>query len=339
MASLKTTYMGIELENPIIVGASSLTDRMDTIKEIDEAGAGALVLASLFEEQIQLERFKLEEELEKFDNFYAEMADVFPNLEHAGPQEHLTWVRKAKDHVSIPVIASLNAVERETWTQYAKLLEETGVDGLELNFYATPSSFDRDGAEIEKEQEEILTSVKKSVSIPVSVKLSIHYTNPLSFIKKLDSIGVDGFVLFNRFFQPDIAVDREENIFPWNLSSNRDNRVPLRYAGLLHGNLKGDICCSTGVMTSKDVAKMILAGATCCQCVSTLYENKISHIRTMVEGLEKWMEGKGYENIEHFRGKMSRNNSKDPWVYTRAQYVKMLLKPKRKGGANPFQDI
>ncbi len=337
MASLKTTYMGIELKNPLIAGASSLTNQMDTIKQIEEAGAGALIFPSLFEEQIQLEKYRLEEELSKFDNLYAEMADVFPEVEHAGPQEHLVWVRKAKESVQIPVIASLNAVNEETWVEYAKLLGQTGINGLELNFYATPSDFDRNGVEIEKEQVEILTEVKKSVSVPVSVKLSINYTNPLHFIKRLDGTGVNGFVLFNRFFQPDINTEKERNIFPWNLSDAKDNRLPLRYAGLLYGNIKGDICSSTGIMNGKDLAKMILAGATCVQCVSTLFKNKITHISTMTQDLEKWMDEKGYRDLESFRGKMSKKNSEDPWVYTRSQYVKMLLKPKSRGAMDPFR--
>jgi len=336
MASLNTTYMGIELKNPLIAGASSLTDRMETIRQIEDAGAGSLVCASLFEEQIQLERYRLEEELEKFDNKYAEMADVFPSLNHAGPQEHLTWVRKAKESVSIPVIASLNAVSRETWVEYAKLLEQTAVDGLELNFYASPSAFDVEGSSIEKEQLEILKEVQRAVKIPISVKLSIYYSNPLNFIKRLDDVGVNGFVLFNRFFQPDIDIKKEENSFPWNLSESNDNRLPLRFAGLLFGNIKGDICSSTGIMNGGDMVKMILAGATCVQFVSTLFKNKISHIKTMAEDLGRWMDEKGYKDIGSFRGKMSKKNSSDPWVYTRAQYVKMLLKPKQKNTMDPF---
>jgi dihydroorotate dehydrogenase (fumarate) len=337
MALLNTTYMGIELKNPLIAGASSLTDRMETIKQIEDAGAGSLVCASLFEEQIQLERYRLDEELEKFDNKYAEMADVFPSLNHAGPQEHLTWVRKAKESVSIPVIASLNAVGRETWVEYAKLLEQTGVDGLELNFYATPSGFTVEGPEIEEEQLEILKEIQLAVKIPISVKLSIYYSNPLNFIKKLDNVGVNGFVLFNRFFQPDINIAKEENIFPWNLSDSNDNRLPLRFAGLLFGSVKGDICSSTGIMNGRDVVKMVLAGATCVQFVSTLFKNKIVHIGTMAEEIERWMEEKGYKDIGSFRGKMSKKNSADPWVYTRAQYVKMLLKPKQKNAMDPFR--
>lgn len=327
MASLETTYMGIKLNNPVIAGASSLTSHMESIKKIEEAGAGALVIASLFEEQIQLERFKLDEDLEKFNYRHPEMINIFPCLEHAGPKEHLMWVKKAREAVKIPVIASLNAVNRETWVEYAYLLEKTGVDGLELNFFSTPSEFEREGSEIEKEQIGILREIKKNVSLPVSVKLSIHYTNPLNFIKRLDNEEVNGFVLFNRFFQPDINVEAEKHTFPFNFSSESDNRLPLRFTGLLYGNIKGDICTSTGIMNAGDVIKMILAGASCVQIVSTLFKNGISHIKIILQAMEEWMNGKKYENLESFRGKMSRKNVSDPWVYTRAQYVRLLMNP------------
>jgi dihydroorotate dehydrogenase (fumarate) len=321
--------MGMELKNPLIAGASGMTSHEKALKKIEEAGAGAIVIASLFEEQIQLERYKLEEDLQKFDNLYAEMTDIFPNLEHAGPQEHLMWVKKAKQSAGIPVIASLNAVNRETWVEYASLLEETGVDGLELNFYWSPTDFNRKGSDIESEQIEILKEVKKEVSIPISVKLSTFYSNPLNFIKKLDREGVDGFVLFNRFFQPDVDVEEERDISPFNFSSENDNRLPLRFAGLLYDNIRGDVCSSTGVMFAKDVIKMLLAGARCVQMVSTLYKNKISHIKTVAEAVQKWMEEKGYASIDSFRGKMSKKNSGNPWMYTRAQYVKLLSHPEK----------
>ena len=327
MATLKTTYMGIELKNPIIAGASGLTSNMDTIKKIEEAGAGALVTASLFEEQIQLERLKLEEDMEKFNYRHPEMVYIFPPLQHTGPQEHLAWVRKAKESVKIPVLASLNAVNRETWVEYARLLEETGVDGLELNLYRTTSDFEQNAEEIEKEQREIVREVKNNVSLPVSVKLSSYYTNPLNFIQQLASEGVNGMMLFNRFFQPDIDIEEQKNIFPFHFSTENDSRLPLRFTGLLYGNIHGDICSGTGIMDAKGVMKMILAGARCVQVVSTLYKNKISHIQTMLKEIEKWMNGKGYETLDDFRGKLSRSNITDPWVYTRAQYVKLLLHP------------
>jgi len=329
MASLKASYMGIELKNPVIAGASSLTMNLGSIKKIEDAGAGALVIASLFEEQIQLEQMKLEEELEQIKYRNPEMIEIFPDLEHAGPQEHLMWVRRAKESVGIPVIASLNAVNRETWIEYASLLEETGVDGLELNFFSTPSNFNQTGSDIEDEQVEILKELKASLKIPISVKLSVYYTNPLHFIKKLDDAGVDGFVLFNRFFQPDIDIDQEKNIYPFNFSHETDYRLPLRYAGLLFGNIKGSICSSRGIQHGRDVLKMILAGADCVQCVSTLFLNKVDHIKTMLADIERWMDKKGYADLAAFRGKMSKKNSEDPWAYTRAQYVKMLVNPEQ----------
>jgi dihydroorotate dehydrogenase (fumarate) len=327
MASLKTTYMGIELKNPIIAGACSMTTNLGSIRKIEEHGAAALVIASLFEEQIELERMKLEEELQQADNLHAEMINIFPELEHAGPAEHILWVKKAKQSVGIPVIASLNAINRETWADYAVQLAETGVDGLELNFYTAPSDFDGKGADIEDEQIAILKEIKSKVKIPISVKLSVYYTNPLNFIKKLDQVGVDGCVLFNRFFQPDIDIEKEENTFPFNFSGEKDNRLPLRYAGLLYGNVKTDICSSTGIILAKDVIKMLLAGANCVQVVSSLYLHKVSHLKTLVESLNKWMDDKGYGDLDAFRGKLSRRNSSDPWRYTRAQYVKLLLNP------------
>jgi len=329
MASLKTSYMGIELKNPVIAGACSMTMNLGSIKKIEEAGAGALVIASLFEEQIQLEKLKLEEEIEKIRYRNPEMIEIFPDLEHAGPQEHLMWVRKAKESVGIPVIASLNAINRETWVEYALLLEQTGVDGLELNFFLTPSDFERTGAEIEDEQVAILNEVKKKIKIPISVKLSVYYSNPLHFIKKLDETGVNGFVLFNRFFQPDIDIDDEINTSPFNFSHETDYRLPLRYAGLLYGNIRSNICSSRGILYGSDVIKMILAGADCIQCVSTLYINKVDYIKTMLSDIETWMDRKAYKDLASFRGKMSRKNSSGPWSYTRAQYVKLLVNPEQ----------
>jgi len=207
MASLQTRYMGITLANPIIAGASDLTSNVDSIKRIEDAGAGALVLKSLFEEQIQLERFKLEEALNTGSELYGEMASIFPRLQHAGAKEHLMWVKKSRAAVKIPLIASLNAVTRATWVEYARQLADQGVDGLELNFFATPRDFDVGGAAIEEEQLEAVREVRKALKIPIAVKLSVFYSNPLNMIGRLDREGVGGFVLFNRFFQPDINTE------------------------------------------------------------------------------------------------------------------------------------
>jgi dihydroorotate dehydrogenase (fumarate) len=328
MGSLQTRFMGLTLANPIVAGSSDLTSNVDSIKRIEEAGAGAIVLKSLFEEQIQLERFKLEEDLEAGNDLYGEMATIFPKLQHAGAKEHLMWVKKAREAVKIPVIASLNAVTRATWVEYARQLADQGVDALELNFFATPRDFDVAGGSLEDEQLQTVREVRAAVKLPLAVKLSVFYSNPLNFIGRLDREGAGAFVLFNRFFQPDINTETESITQPFNFSIQADNRLPLRFAGLLHGRIKGDVCASTGIMSGADVVKMILAGASSVQVVTGLYRQGVKSIRTMLDEVGRWMDARGYATIEAFRGKLSAKNAKDPWAYTRAQYAKMLLSPK-----------
>ncbi len=325
MANLHASYMGIELKNPIIAGASEITKNVQSIKKLEEAGAAALVTKSLFEEQVQLERFQLEEEATMYSDRHAQMTSLFPQMEHAGPQEHLMWVKKSKEAVNIPVIGSLNCVNHDTWIEYAKMMQDTGVDGLELNFYASPCDAALSGASIENEQVVTAEEVVKAVSIPVSVKLSMFYSNPLNVISRFDLAGVKGVVLFNRFFQPDFDIEKERNTLPFNLSNTIDSRVPLRFAGLLYGNLQADVCSSTGIFEGSDVIRMLLAGAGCVQVVSTLFVNKITHLQHMLQDLEVWMDGKGYSALADFRGKMSKKNSHDPWSYERSQYVKLLF--------------
>jgi len=328
MGSLQTRFMGLALSNPIVAGSSDLTSNVDSIKRIEEAGAGAIVLKSLFEEQIQLERFKLEEDLEAGNDLYGEMATIFPKLQHAGAKEHLMWVKKSREAVKIPVIASLNAVTRSTWVEYARQLADQGVDGLELNFFATPRDFDVAGSSVEDEQLQIVREARAAVTIPIAVKLSVFYSNPLNLIGRMDREGANAFVLFNRFFQPDINTETESITQPFNFSIQADNRLPLRFAGLLHGKIKADVCASTGIMTGADVVKMILAGASSVQVVTGLYRQGVKSIRAMLDEVTRWMDARSYGSIEAFRGKLSSKNAKDPWAYTRAQYAKMLLSPK-----------
>ena len=326
MKNIKIKYMGIELDNPIIVGASNLATNLDNLKKAEELGAAAIVYKSLFEEQIQLERFQLDERLSQFNDLYAEMITMHPHIEHAGPDEHLLNIRNAKEHLSIPLIASLNAVNNDTWLKYARLLSETGVDGIELNFYQIPSDFDKDAKDIEDEQINIVKEIKQNISIPVSVKLSPDYSNILNFIKKLDEAGVDAFVLFNSFFQPDINVTSEKHIKSFNFSNEGDYKKSLRYAGLLFENIKADICSSHGIFTGADLIKLILSGSSCVQVVSTLYKNGLSQIDNIKKELEKWMDIKNYTSIDEFRGKLSKNKiGNDPFVYKRAQYVDLLI--------------
>jgi len=326
MSKLKSSYLGLDLKNPLIVGASSLTANLDTLKAIEAAGAGAVVFKSLFEEQIQLEELELENELEEYNERHAEMVRLFPTLKHAGPTEHLAKLKKAKETLKIPVIASLNAMHPDTWAEYAILIEETGVDAIELNFYTTPKDFEVEGKTIIQSQVDILKRVKEKLSIPVSVKISPFYTNPLDVVRRFDETEVQGFVIFNRLFQPDIDIDREELVQTIILSEHNYIRLPLRFTGLLYGNIAADICANTGIMDGKDAIKMILAGASAFQVVSTVYTNGIEQITKILGDIEAWMNKKNYKSIDDFKGKLSRKNLHDPFAYLRAQYVDILLR-------------
>ncbi|HLN22053.1 MAG TPA: dihydroorotate dehydrogenase-like protein [Bacteroidales bacterium] len=327
MANLTTKYMGLELKSPVLVGANNLVKNPDNLRRMEDAGAGAVVYKSLFEEQVMLENLQISEIKTEFEERYAEMIKIFPDID-TGESEiemHLNALRKAKETVSIPVIASLNAVYEESWVDYAKKFEQTGVDGLELNFYTVPEKFDTPSFDIEKQQTDVLRKVKAAVKIPVSVKLSPFYSNPLKLISDLENAGANGFVLFNRLFQPDIDIDTEEPHFPYNLSNREDNRLPLRFAGLLYGNTKASICSNTGILNGGDVIRMILAGADAVQIVSALYLNQIEVIGTILKEIETWMDQKGYESIDKFRGKLSKKNSGDKLPYHRAQYMDFVL--------------
>ncbi len=326
MANLVTKYMGIELKNPVIVGASNLVTNIDNIKRMEDAGASAIVYKSLFEEQIQLENLQMFEEMQEFGHSHAEAGALFPDIEHAGPEEHLMNLRKAKEAVDIPVFGSLNAVNFESWIEYSKKIEQTGVDGIEINLYSVPTDVEIMGKAITNEKIDILQAVKNAVKIPVAVKLSAYYTNPLYVIKEMDKLGADGFVLFNKLFQPEIDIDKEEMRFPYNLSNHDESRLPLRFAGLLYNNINASICSSRGIFTGEDVISMILAGADCVQVVSTLYKNGIEQLKSIITDISRWMDSKDYKTLDDFRGKMSRKNISDPFAYRRAQYVDILMK-------------
>jgi len=319
--------MGLELKNPIIVGASNLVTNIDNLKKIEEKGAAAVVYKTLFEEQITLENLEMYELKTEYEERNAEMITLFPNSK-TGPQdprEHLLNLRKAKEAVSIPVLASLNAIVDETWVGYAKMIEQTGVDGIELNFYTLPEKIDDVNTDIERNQVKIFQDVKAAVRIPVSVKLSPFYTIPLTLISSLDKAKADGLVLFNRLFQPDINTQTELHVFPYNLSSSDDHRLPLRFAGLLYGNINASVCANSGILNGHDVIKMLLAGADSVEVVSALYKNGIDIIAVMIKELEGWMDSKGYDTIESFRGKLSRKNTASELPYHRAQYIDFMM--------------
>lgn len=325
MPNLSAKYLGIDLRNPLIVGASSLTSNMDSIKRIEEEGAGALVIKSLFEEQIAYQRARHEDDLELYDNWHAEMTSVFPKAEHAGPEEHLMWTAKAKEALSIPVIASLNALNADTWSEWALRLEQCGVDALELNFFSLPDDLVTEASEVEAKQVEALSFVKRSVKIPVSVKLSSFYTSPLNFMSKLEDAGADGFVLFNRLFHPVINIETQRAAYPFNLSSPADHALPLRFMAIMPGRTKASLCASNGIHSGQEAIELLLAGADVFQVVSTLYLNKLGQISVILDEIKDWMDKKGYATLDDFRGKLSEQRAPAETVYKRAQYVRMLL--------------
>lgn len=318
--------MGLELKNPVIVGASKLTSSVEGIQMVEESGAGAVICASLFEEQIQLEQWKMDNDIASLSDVDSEIGGFFPSLEHSGPKEHLHWVKRAKESVKIPVIASLNAVEKETWVEYAKMLQDTGVDGLELNFYHTPGDMMKPGSDVEKSQLEVIEAIKAVVSLPVSVKLSYFYSNVLNLISEMEKTGVAGYVLFNRLFESDIDIDEEKHTIPLNLSSKGDNKLACRYIGLLYGKVAGQLCSNNGVFTGRDVVKAILSGASAVQVVSTVYKNRFDQVAEILKDLNNWMESKSYADVEAFIGKLSEKNIDDRFVYKRAQYVDLILR-------------
>lgn len=326
MTDLKTTYAGLNLKNPIIVGASTLSSNPDNFKLIEDSGAAAIVYKSLFEEQIQLEKLELEEDLSEYENRNAEMINLFPDLKHAGPEEHLSNLRLAREKLSIPVIASLNCIFNETWIEYAKLIEETGVDAIELNLFSVPRDSKIEEKTIILNQLEILKLVRQTVKIPVTIKLSPFYSNPLNVVSQIDNEGINGIVLFNRFLQPNIDVDQLTFINHFSPSTQDENLLPMKYAGLIYSTVKASVCCNSGIYDGRDVIKMILAGADAVQIVSTLYKNKISHIGTILNELSQWMESRNYTCLDNFKGIMSNKNIKNPYIYKRAQYIDILLK-------------
>ncbi|MDI3520210.1 MAG: hypothetical protein PWQ17_287 [Anaerophaga sp.] len=325
---LSTHYMGIPLKNPLMVGASNLVTDMEIVKKLEEAGASAIVYKSLFEEQINLEAAELEDDLHEYDDRNAEMIDLFPKVKHSGPRAHLMAVKELKESVSIPVIASLNCIFDSTWVEYAELLEKTGVDGLEINFYSTITDANKTPQEIESTRIDILRQIKRKVEIPVSVKLSPFYTNALEFISRLSEDGADAFVLFNRLFQPDINIRKESFEMPYNLSHKGDNRLSVRYAGLLHGRIPANIAANTGILDGEDFIASLLAGADVAQVVSTIYRNGVDQITKMLDELGDWMKEKGYQTIDDFKGKMSHSRINEPFAYKRGQYVDFLMKSK-----------
>jgi dihydroorotate dehydrogenase (fumarate) len=325
MADLSTQYMGIDLSSPVIVGACSLSGRISTVHEVEESGAGAMVIKSLFEEQIMAEALRLEEQLAVGAERFPESLTYFPPLEHAGPREHLMWVAKTRQAVRMPLFASLNAVSRDGWAGFARQLQDTGVDGLELNVYAVQTDLERTSQDVEQELYDTVQKVLDEVTIPVAVKLSPFYTSQVHAAWQLDQRGVKALVLFNRFLQPEIDEESQTLRNAMNLSRPEDARLPLRYMALLHGRVKADLVATTGIHSGAGVVRQLLAGATAVQVVSTLYLHGVSHIAQINNDLAAWMDRHHYAAIADFRGKLSQEDLPDRFAFERAQYVELLM--------------
>ena len=325
MSDLRTSYMGIALKNPIIVGSSPLSTRVDKIAEMEAAGASAVVLKSLFEEQVRIDAEAFERDLARHDDTSAEATSMFPHLEHAGTRTHVYWVSEARKSVRIPLIASINCVTKVQWTEYAKALEGAGVDGLELNLYSPSRDLDTTAAQIEDREVGILDEVRQAVRIPIGVKLHPFYTNLPNVVKRFEEAGADGFVMFNRMFQPDIDVDQELKRARYQETDSRDTLLSVRWVALLSNQIRAGIAASSGISNGRDMAKVMLAGARATQVVGVLLREKPVHIARMLTEFAAWMDLHKYKNIEEFRGKLARVNPSDSWNFSAGQYVEGLL--------------
>lgn len=323
MTDLSTKYLGLELRNPIIVGSSGLTDSIEKLKEIEEAGAGAVILKSLFEEEILMEMEESQNQMGGRFFTYPETFDYMDDLpEEDSVRKYLRLIKEAKEMLSIPVIASINCVSSQKWTYFAKEIEKAGADALELNAFILPSDFSRSSEENEKLYFEIIEQLKSIVKIPISLKISFYFSNLGPFVKKLSETGIQGITMFNRFYSPDFDLDTLEVTSGHVLSNPGDIAISLRWVGILSDRVSCDISASTGVHDSSGVIKQLLAGATTVQMASALYKNCNTFLKTTINELKEWMIDKGFENIDDFRGKLSQSKATDPAAYERVQFMK-----------------
>ncbi len=319
MANLQTSYLGLKLRNPIIVSSSALTNSVDKIKKLEKKGAGAVVLKSLFEEQINYETSSLLKHRR-----YPEAADyILHYAKENSLREYLSLVTEAKAAVSIPVIASINCVSEKDWTSYAKDFEEAGADALELNIHIVVSDRDTKSVDVEQKYIDILKKVKQKINIPIAAKIGYHFTNIGHIVDRLNAYGAEGVVLFNRFYEPDIDIDKMKFTSAEIFSSPSDIRHSLRWVGILSDLIPNvEISASTGVHDGEAAIKMLLAGAKTVQVCSTLYKNGIDELTKIIQEISDWMDKKNYERVADFRGIMSYKDIKDPSIYERAQFMK-----------------
>lgn len=323
--NLTTTYLGFKLRTPLVPSASPLSEKIDNVKQMEDAGASAIVFHSLFEEQIRHDRHELQFYLDQGTESSAESLTYFPDPEFkVGPEAYLDHIARAKAAVRIPIIASLNGTTFGGWMKYARQIEQAGADALELNIYNVPSDADRSAEEIENEYLTVIASVKAQLQIPVAVKLSPYFTNFAHFARRADGNGVDGLVLFNRFYQPDIELETLEispNIL---LSTPMAMRLPMRWIAMLYGRVGANLAATSGIHRATDVLKMLMAGADVTMLCSVLLRRGINHIKVIEREMREWMGEHEYKSIEQLKGSMSQKHCPDPSAFERAQYMRAL---------------
>ncbi|MBN1824810.1 MAG: dihydroorotate dehydrogenase-like protein [Candidatus Eisenbacteria bacterium] len=324
--NLTTHYLGLELKNPLVPSASPLMHELDTIKRLEDAGASAVVLHSLFEEQIRHESRELDHHMTAGTESFAEALTYFPEPSEfrLGPEEYLEHIRKAKGAASIPIIASLNGTTPGGWTGYAKKMEEAGADALELNLYSIPTDRDASCVDVEKAYLEVVRAVKGLVGVPVAVKLSPFFTNTARAAADFVSAGANGLVLFNRFYQPDIDLKELEVKPDVSLSTSADIRLPLRWIAILYGRVEADFAATGGVHTHEDVLKLLMAGAKVTMLCAALLKKGPGELAVIERGLREWMEKNEYDSVVQMQGSMSQRKVGDPTAFERAQYMRTL---------------
>lgn len=326
MADTTTSYLGMKLRNPIVVSPSPLCTSLDNLKKMEDAGAGAIVLHSLFEEQLVHDSNYINENLWQGTEQYAESLSFFPEQDdfRLGPERYLELIAAAKESLGIPVMASLNGVSDGGWIRYAKEMEDAGADALELNIYFIPTQAERDAASVEQMYCRLLEHVSESVHIPVSVKVGHYFSAFAHMAKQLENAGAKGLVIFNRFYQPDFDLEELEVTRGLTLSNSYELLLRLRWAAILFGRLKADIAITGGVHSPDDVVKCMMAGARVAMTTSALLKHGIGHLTTLHDGLVRWMEEHEYDTVEMMQGSMSQRNVRDPAAFERANYMRIL---------------
>lgn len=323
---LQTSYMGLKLNSPIVVSACTLSEKLDNILKMEDSGAGAVVMFSLFEEQIKREELQFTEVLNTTSNAFAEAADFFPALDdfNVGVDEYMEHLRKAKERTRIPIIGSLNGITNEGWIDYSRQMEQAGADAIEVNIFFIPADIHLSSSAVEHRYLNIIESIKSSVKIPVAVKLNPYFSATGNMALRMQDAGADALVLFNRFYQPDFDINQLTIVNDLHFSVSSEIRLPLLWIALLYQKVKLSLAATTGVQSVVEVVKYLLAGADVVMTASTLYKNGIGYLNDMNRDLDNWMNMNGFENLAAFKGSMSQQNVSDPTAYERANYIKIL---------------